>query len=76
MEAKSLAALQAGKGPVGGTLGVAVGVGVALAVAEGVATGEGLVVSEGLGVGAAMAGLEKSANERVATAARPAEILK
>jgi hypothetical protein len=55
---------------------VAVGVGVALVVAEGEATGDGLVVSDGLGVGAARAGLENSANDRVATAASPDETLR
>lgn len=64
-----MAALQAGNGPVGGTRTVGVGLGVALLA------GDGLVVSEGLGVGAAMAGLEKRANDKVATAARPAGIL-
>jgi hypothetical protein len=33
------------------------------------------MVCDGLGVGWAKAGLEKSANDRVAAAARPAEIL-
>ena len=75
-EARAFAALQAGNGPVGGTRGEAVGVGVGLEVAEGEATGDGLVVSDGLGVGAARAGLENSANDRVATAASPDETLR
>lgn len=71
-----MAALHAGNGPVGGTLGVAVGL--ADGVAEGLtdAIGEGLVVSDGLGVGAAKAGLANRASDRLAAAARPAETLK
>ena len=80
LEVSALPALHGGNGPVGGMRGVGVGVaeGLAEAVAEGlaVATGEGLVVSDGLGVGAAIAGLEKSANAKAATAVTAAEILK
>jgi hypothetical protein len=76
LDASALAALQAGNGPTGGTRGVALGLAPGLGDAEalGVAdeAGEGLVVSDGLGVGAASAGLEKSANDKVAAATKPA----
>ena len=77
----ALPALHGGNGPVGGTRGAGVGVADGLAaLAEGAALGEtegvGLVVSEGLGVGAAIAGLEKSANAKVAAAVSAAGILR
>jgi hypothetical protein len=72
LEVSALPALHGGNGPVGGMRGVGVGVAEGLAVAA----GEGLVVSDGLGVGAAIAGLEKSANAKEATAVTAAEILK
>ena len=59
----------------GGIRGVALGVGDAVALGVADETGEGLVVSDGLGVGAASAGLEKRANDRVAAAKKPAGIL-
>ena len=40
------------------------------------AVGAGLVVSDGLGVGAAEAGLAKSANAKEAAVAKAAEILR
>ena len=83
----ALPALHGGNGPVGGTRGAGVGVadGVpdwlavgldALPPGEAEALGVGLVVSEGLGVGAAIAGLEKSANAKVAAAVSAAGILR
>jgi hypothetical protein len=71
-----LPALHGVKGPVGGILGVGVGVAEGVAEADGEAVGEGLVVSEGLGVGAAMAGLANSENAKDAAAAKPTEILR
>lgn len=56
--------------------GLAEGLAELLAVGLALAAGEGLVVSEGLGVGAAIAGLEKSANAKDAAAVTPAEILR
>ncbi len=55
-----------------------VGVGDGLAVTRGdaEAVGVGLVVSDGLGVGAAVAGLAKSANAKDAAVAKAAEILR
>ena len=53
-----------------------VGDGVAEAVGLAEAVGEGLVVSEGLGVGAATAGLAKSANDNDAAVANAAKILR
>ena len=53
-----------------------VGDGVAETVGLAEAVGEGLVVSEGLGVGAATAGLAKSANDKDAAVANAAEILR
>ena len=71
-----LPALQGVKGPVGGTR--CVGLGEALGEVVGVdgAVGVGLVVSDGLGVGAAIAGPEKSATDRDVTAKSAVEILR
>ena len=64
------------KVPVGGILWVGVGEGVAVVRGVAEAVGVGLVVSDGLGVGAAEAGLAKSANAKDAVAASAAEILR
>ncbi len=64
------------KGPVGGILWVGFGEGVAVTRGVAEAVGVGLVVSDGLGVGAAEAGLAKSANAKDAVAASAAEILR
>jgi hypothetical protein len=71
-----LPALQGVKGPVGGIRWVGVGDGVAVPFGVAEAVGVGLVVSDGLGVGAADAGLAKSANARDAAVANAAEILR
>ena len=73
---RAFPALQGANGPVGGTRRVGVGDGVAETVGLAEAVGEGLVVSEGLGVGAATAGLAKSANDKDAAVANAAEILR
>ena len=73
---RAFPALQGVNGPVGGTRGVGVGAGVAEPVGLAEAVGEGLVVSEGLGVGAATAGLARSANDKDAAVANAAEILR
>ena len=73
---RAFPALQGVNGPVGGILWVGVGDGVAEAAGLAEAVGEGLVVSEGLGVGAATAGLAKSANDKDAAVANAAEILR
>lgn len=73
-----LPALQAANGPVGGTLGVGVGleVGDVVAFEGGDAVAVGLVVSDGLGVGEATAGLANRASANEAAAVRPTEILR
>jgi hypothetical protein len=71
-----LPALQGVKGPVGGVLWLGFGEGVAEARGVAVVVGVGLVVSDGLGVGAAEAGLARSANAKDAVAASAAEILR
>lgn len=63
-------------GPVGGIRWVGFGEGVAEARGVAVAVGVGLVVSDGLGVGAAEAGLAKSANAKDVAVANAAEILR
>ena len=73
---RAFPALQGVNGPVGGTRWVGVGDGVADAVGLAEAVGEGLVVSEGLGVGAATAGLAKSANDRDAAVENAAKNLR
>ena len=73
---RAFPALHGVNGPVGGTRCVGVGDGVAEAVGLAEAVGEGLVVSEGLGVGAATAGLAKSANDKDAAVASAATILR
>lgn len=69
-----MAALHGVNGPVGATRKVVLGDGVAVGLA--LEVGEGLVVSDGLGVGAATAGLTKSASAKEDAATMPAEILK
>jgi hypothetical protein len=80
LDVSALPALQGANGPVGGTLGFAVGLAdeeeVGAEEGEAETVGDGLVVSDGLGVGAAIAGLANSANAKEPAAVRPTEILR